>query len=66
MGPPPPVIASPSPRPNGEKSDRNTTPGQEETEPRDTPPISKTVLVPQTKLLTGSNDGFIFLAFGVS
>ena len=65
-GPPPSVIGSPSPRPSGEKSDRNTTPRQEETEPRDTPPKSKTVLVPQTKSLTGSNDGFIFLAFGVS
>ncbi|KAL9299115.1 hypothetical protein AtEden1_Chr2g0228571 [Arabidopsis thaliana] len=64
MGPPPPVIASPSPQPNGEKSDRNTTPRQEETEPRDTPPKSKTVLVPQTKLLTVmEKEGNVFRCF---
>jgi len=53
MGPPPPVIASPSSRSGGEKTGRSADPRQEEAEPQDANPKSKAVLVPQTKSLAG-------------
>ncbi|KAL9293344.1 hypothetical protein AtEden1_Chr3g0192071 [Arabidopsis thaliana] len=64
MDPPPHVAVSPFPRSSGEKSDQNTTPRQEENEPRDTAPKSKTVLVPQTKSLTVmEKEGNVFRCF---